>query len=107
MNRGEVYWVEFGPGVGGEIQKLRPAIIVTSSRALPHLNRLQVVPTTSNVTRVFAGESLVTVGGRQSKALATQVTTVSKERVRNLIGSLSAGDIARVESALKVILDLR
>lgn len=107
MNRGEVYWVEFGPGQGGEISKLRPAIIVTSDRAGRHLNRLQVVPLTSNVDRLFAGEAVVTVDGRQSKALATQLTTAAKERFRNRLGMLSAGDLARVESAVKVILELR
>jgi mRNA interferase MazF len=27
MNRGEVWWVDFGPSLGGEIRKQRPAII--------------------------------------------------------------------------------
>ena len=26
--RGEVYWVSFGPAVGGEIQKTRPPVVV-------------------------------------------------------------------------------
>lgn len=39
MNRGEVYWIEFGPG---EVQKLRPAVVLTSDQALPHLNRVHV-----------------------------------------------------------------
>ncbi len=107
MNRGDVYWVEFGPGQGGEIQKRRPAIIVTSDRALPHLNRLEVIPLTSNTSRLFAGEAIVSVDGRESKALATQLTTIAKERLRDQLGALSAGDLARVESAVKVILDLR
>jgi mRNA interferase MazF len=104
MNRGEVYWIEFGPG---EVQKLRPAVVLTSDQALPHLNRVQVVPLTSNIVRVFAGEVLVSLGGGESKALATQITTVSKERLRGRLGVLSAGDLARVESAVKVILQLR
>lgn len=29
MNRGEVWWVEFAPSIGGEIQKVRPAVIVS------------------------------------------------------------------------------
>lgn len=30
MKRGEVWWVDFDPSIGGEIQKKRPAIIAPS-----------------------------------------------------------------------------
>jgi mRNA interferase MazF len=58
MNRGEVYWVEFGPTIGGEIQKRRPAIIVSNDVSNRVLNRVQVVPLTSAVSRVSRGEAL-------------------------------------------------
>jgi mRNA interferase MazF len=106
MSRGDVYWVDFGPSLGGEITKTRPAIVLTTDRAARHLNRLQVVPLTSNTDRVFAGETLVSINGRMSKALATQLTTVSKQRIREQAGSLSAGDLALVESAVKTLLEL-
>ena len=34
MNRGEVWWVNFGPSVGGEIQKKRPAIVVSNDASI-------------------------------------------------------------------------
>ena len=34
MKRGEVWWVRFGPSVGGEIRKQRPAVVVTNDVAL-------------------------------------------------------------------------
>jgi mRNA interferase MazF len=33
MKRGEVWWVNFDPSIGGEIQKQRPAIIVSNDAA--------------------------------------------------------------------------
>jgi mRNA interferase MazF len=106
MNRGEVWWVRFDPSVGGEIQKTRPAIILSSDRSNRNLNRVQVVPLTSKVERLYPSEAFVTLEGKKAKALADQLTTVSKLRVVNMIGKLSDSDLRAVESVVKRQLDL-
>ena len=106
MNRGDVYWVDFDPAIGGEIQKTRPAVIVTSDRAGRHLNRLQVVPLTSNASRVFPGEALVHLNGQLEKALATQLQTASRLRFKQYIGKLTPQDVSAIESAIRVLLEL-
>lgn len=106
MKRGEVWWINFDPSVGGEIQKIRPAIIVSNNAANRNLNRVQVVPLTSNISRVYPSDTLVTVLARQSKAMADQLTTVSKERMTTKIGTLSEEDIKAVDVAIKVQLGL-
>jgi mRNA interferase MazF len=106
MIRGEVYWVSFDPSLGGEAMKTRPAVIVTSDRAGRHLNRLQVVPLTSNTARVFPGEALVSVRGEPRKAIASQMTTAARERFRERLDILSPADMARVESAIRILLQL-
>jgi mRNA interferase MazF len=106
MLRGEVWWVNFDPSVGGEIRKQRPAIILSNDAANKYLNRLQVVPLTSNVGRLYPSEALVTLHGQQSKAMADQLTTVSKTRLINLIGRVSARDMQQVERAVQVQLGL-
>ncbi len=42
MKRGEVWWVNFHPSVGGEIQKQRPAVIVSNDASNKYLNRIQL-----------------------------------------------------------------
>ena len=74
MKRGEVWWVRFGPSVGGEVRKQRPAVVVTNNVALSHLNRVQVVPLTTNVSRVYPGETIVALNDRPHKAMADQLT---------------------------------
>ena len=65
------------------------------------LNRLVVIPLTSKISKLYPGQALVTLKGEQRKAMADQITTISKLRVRNLIGSLPARDIVSIENALR------
>lgn len=106
MNRGEVWWINCDPSIGGEIKKERPAIIVSNNAANRNLNRVQVVPITSNVSRQYPSEALVTLQGRQGKAIADQLATVSKQRVRKKAGEITSEEMIAVELAIRVQLGL-
>ncbi|MBN1250473.1 MAG: type II toxin-antitoxin system PemK/MazF family toxin [Anaerolineae bacterium] len=104
--RGEVWWVNFDPAVGVEIRKRRLAVVVSNDAANRHLNRVQVVPLSSQVDRIYPSEAPVSFQGRAGKAMADQLTTVSKLRLVDCGGSLTAGEMAAVERAILIQLGM-
>ena len=106
MKRGEVWWVNLDPSVGGEVRKKRPAVIISNNAANQFLNRIQVVPLTGSVGKLYPSESYITLLRKKSKAMADQLTTVSKKRLINQAGSVSKTELEGLERAIMTQLDL-
>jgi len=106
MTRGSVWWVEFDPAVGSEINKTRPAVIVSNDVANQFLARVVVIPLTSNVSRVYPGEAVVTVNGNKNKAMTDQIMSADKSRLKSKINDLPDNDMISIEKAMKRFFDL-
>jgi mRNA interferase MazF len=106
MNRGDIYWVNFDPAIGSEITKLRPAIIVSNNISNANLSRVQVIPLTSNVSKLYPCEALIIVKNKNAKALADQTTTVDKSRLKGIIAVLTNTDLVKINKILKLQLGL-
>lgn len=106
MKRSEVWWINFEPSIGGEIRKQRPAIIISNDAANQYLNRVQVIPITGNIEKLYPSEAYVTFRGKKTKAMADQLTTVSKKRLLNSAGFISQAEMKSVNNAIGLQLGL-
>lgn len=106
IKRGEVWWIDFNPSIAGEVQKTRPAIIVSNDFANEILNRVQVIPLTSNIDKCYPCEAYVNINSKRGKAMADQIMTVSKKRLKGKIGNILEYDMKLLEKAIKVQLGL-
>ena len=98
--------MDFDPSTGSEIKKIRPAVVVSVNSANQALRRVQVVPLTTNVSRLYPGECLVLVADKQSKAMTDQIRTIDKVRCGERLATLSPVDVLKLDDALRVQLGL-
>ncbi|WHZ23016.1 MAG: hypothetical protein OJF47_002128 [Nitrospira sp.] len=102
-----MYWVALDPSLGSEIKKTRPAVIVSNNSCNAFGSRVVVLPLTSQVDSLYPGEALLTVDGKPARALGDQIRSLDKSRLRARIETLSQDELAAVEDAIRVTLDLR
>jgi mRNA interferase MazF len=115
MLRGEIWQVDFNPAQGNETSKSRPAVVVSNDRANATASRLgrgvvTVVPVTSNISRIYPFQVLLPAATSglavDSKAQAEQIRSVATERLRHRIGRLSPHELAQLDQALRLHLEL-
>jgi mRNA interferase MazF len=113
MKRGEVWLVNLDPTIGSEIQKTRPAVIV-SSDALRKLPMRIVVPITGWKPKFEHSPWAVPIEAdgpegltKKSAADATQVRAVSTKRLVQRIGHLPEPALSAVAAAVAICLEFR
>ena len=112
MERGEIYWVNFGLPLGSEPGYRRPAVILQSNT----FNHTRIRTTicavlTSNLDLLQApGNILIetTASGlpKDSVLNISQIYTVDKQSVEEKIGRLPEKYFPRIDASIRLILDV-
>jgi len=85
--RGEVYWVNLDPTVGSEIQKTRPALVVSPDDLNAALPRVIIAPLTSK-GQPLGCRPEVNFAGKPALILLDQLRSVDKRRLAGKMGEI-------------------
>ncbi|MDF2379533.1 MAG: type II toxin-antitoxin system PemK/MazF family toxin [Candidatus Gracilibacteria bacterium] len=107
MRRGDIWWVSFDPSLHSEIKKTRPAIIVSNDHFNEFSSRIQVIPLTSQLNKLYPSECYLWVNKQQSKAMVDQISTVDKRRLSKKITTASPEDVKALEKIIKKHLSIK
>jgi mRNA interferase MazF len=106
MNRGEIWWVEVDPSIGSELKKTKPAVIISNDSANRNLQRVVVIPLTSNTAKQYPGEAIISINGVKSKVMADQIMAADKARLKKKCGEILRTDLSLIEDAILLHLGL-
>lgn len=104
MKRGDVYQVSLDPVRGSEIGRTRPAVVLQNDLANETSPTVTLVPISSKVHRVYPFQVRLRAGeaglSRESKVLCEQIRTVSRDRLTQRLGRVTARRLDQIKKAL-------
>ncbi len=90
--------------------KRRPAVVVSNRGFNEHRNEVVAVAVTSNITRVLAGDHVISNwrdAGLELPSVATGVVrTIGRARIARKLGTLSTLDMDAIDKNLRAMLSL-
>jgi mRNA interferase MazF len=104
--RGEIYWVNLDPTVGGETKKTRPALVVSNDIGNEMSNIIMIAPITSKVKAIHPFEVKIIMNGKPGKIMLNQCRAVDKSRITKKTGTLDQDVMDSVEDAIKIVFGL-
>lgn len=112
IGRGQIWWMDFGEPQGSEPGYRHPVLVLQRDEVnASRINTVVVCVLTSNVVVAKApGNTLLprraTGLRRESVANASQIATVNKSDLEDMVGTLPRGVMDEVDAALRWFLHL-
>ena len=111
IRRGDIYLAALDPVLGKEISKTRPVVIISNDKNNQFSGTVTILPIASrNLEKIYPFEVFLVKGSgnlpKDSKVKADQIRTIDKMRVFSQIGRLGTNEIAEIEKAIKIHLEL-
>lgn len=100
VERFEIYFVEFDPTKGSEINKTRPAVILSPNEMNDALNTVIIAPLTSTLKK-YPSRVNCKVKGKAGQIALDQLRCVDKSRLKNNLAKISEEEQSEVLDVLK------
>jgi len=104
IKRFEIYWVNLDPTVGREMQKTRPAIVISPNEVNDALGTILVAPITSN-RRNFPTRIAFNLDENENYIALDQIRAVDKIRLSKKISVLNQETARTVCEKLQELFD--
>ena len=112
MEKGEIYWVDFGTGDEHEPGYRRPALVVQSDRFnRSTIGSVMVAPLTTNLALAKAPGN-VRVDGKSvglpkdSVIVVSQIVSIAKRRLDEHVATLDANALFLVDNGIRLLFDI-
>ena len=106
MKRGDIYYVLEGAYVGSEQKAGRPAVIVSNETLNSKGGTVEIVFLTTKPKSRIPTHITIRSATYVSTALCEQITSVSKERIGEYVGTCTESEMLQIDIALKISLGL-
>ena len=100
MQRYEVYFADLNPTLGSEICKVRPVVVVSQNAMNKNLETVVVCPLTSSLHPAWRSRLQISCAGKPAEIAVDQIRTISRNRLRQKIDSLSKADISQLRKLI-------
>lgn len=88
VKRFEIYWVNLDPTIGVEMQKTRPAVVISPDEINNALGTILIAPITSS-KRAYPTRIAFQLNGNENYLALDQIRAVDKGRLAKKISTLS------------------
>jgi len=108
--RGAIYLVCLDPTIGSEINKTRPALIISNDINNQIAQTVTVIPITSSTGKIYPFETLLSSQesglSNNSKAKCNQIRTIDKKRLVKTLGKVTIEKLKEIENSLLIHLGM-
>ena len=96
VKRYEIYYADLNPTIGGEIQKIRPVVVISQNEMNKYLETVVVCPLTLKLHTKWRSRIQILCEKKPAEIAVDQIRSISKQRLKRKIDNLSSSDAQKL-----------
>ena len=96
VRRYEIYYANLNPTIGGEIQKIRPVVIISQNEMNNYLDTVVICPLTSKLHPKWRSRIQILCEKKPAEIAVDQIRSISRQRLKRKIDILPSDDALKL-----------